>query len=73
VISPWSRVLEELIVTQRVKKFPAFYGTRIFITLRDFNGGEDSCPGLAMFLITHHSPPHLEPDESNPHFHTPLL
>ena len=31
--SPWSRVLlEKLTVSQLVKKFPAFYGTRRFIT-----------------------------------------
>jgi hypothetical protein len=27
IITPWSRVLEELIVSQLVKKFPAHYGT----------------------------------------------
>jgi hypothetical protein len=32
--TPWSRVLlEKLTVTQLVKKFPAFYGTRKFITV----------------------------------------
>jgi hypothetical protein len=32
-ITPWSRVLlEKLIGPQLVKKFPAFYGTRRFIT-----------------------------------------
>ena len=31
--TPWSRVLlEKLTVIQLVKKFPAFYGTRKFIT-----------------------------------------
>jgi hypothetical protein len=30
---PRSRVLEKLIITQLVKKFPAFYGTRSFITV----------------------------------------
>jgi hypothetical protein len=25
--TPWSRVLEKLIITQLVKKFPSFYGT----------------------------------------------
>jgi hypothetical protein len=29
---PWSRVLENLTCSQPVKKFPAFYGTRRFIT-----------------------------------------
>jgi len=29
---PWSRVLEKLTGPQLVKKFPAFYGTRRFIT-----------------------------------------
>jgi hypothetical protein len=33
-ITPWSRVvLENLIVTQLVKKFPAFYGIPQFITV----------------------------------------
>jgi hypothetical protein len=32
-VTPWSRVpLEKLTVSQLVKKFPAFYGTRRFIT-----------------------------------------
>jgi hypothetical protein len=30
---PWSRVLEKLTDSQLVKKFPAFYGTRMFITV----------------------------------------
>jgi len=39
-ITPWSRVLlEELTVTQLVKKFPAFYGTRKFISFH-------KCPPL---------------------------
>jgi hypothetical protein len=33
-ITQWSRVpLHKLIVIQKVKKFPAFYGTRWFITV----------------------------------------
>jgi len=32
LLHPWSRaLLQKLIVTQLVKKFPAFYGTRSFI------------------------------------------
>ena len=31
-LTPWSRVLEKLTGSQLVKKFPAFYGTRRFIT-----------------------------------------
>jgi len=31
--TPWSRVLDNLIVTQLVRKFPAFYGTRRFVTV----------------------------------------
>jgi hypothetical protein len=32
-LTPWSRVLlEKLTGSQRVKKFPAFYGTQRFIT-----------------------------------------
>ena len=32
LLTPWSRVLEKLTNLQLVKKFPAFYGTRMFIT-----------------------------------------
>ena len=33
-LTPWSRVLlEKPTATQLVKKFPAFYGTRTFITV----------------------------------------
>jgi len=33
LLTPWSRVLlEKLTGFQLVKKFPAFYGTRLFIT-----------------------------------------
>jgi len=33
-LTPWSKVLlERLLVTQLVKKFPAFYGTRTLITV----------------------------------------
>jgi hypothetical protein len=33
ILAPWSRVLlEKLTVPQLVKKFPAYYGTRRFIT-----------------------------------------
>ena len=31
--TPWSRVLEKLTGFQLVKKFPAFYGTRKFVTV----------------------------------------
>jgi hypothetical protein len=34
--SPWNRVLfKKLIISQLVKTFPAFYGTRKFITVSD--------------------------------------
>jgi hypothetical protein len=34
IITPWGRVLvEKLIVAKLVKKFPAFYGIRRFITV----------------------------------------
>ena len=34
LLKPWSRVLlEKLLVLQLIKKFPAFYGTRKFITV----------------------------------------
>jgi hypothetical protein len=32
LLTPWSRDLEKLTGLQLVKKFPAFYGTRMFIT-----------------------------------------
>jgi len=32
LLTPWSRDLEKLTVSQLVKKFPTFYGTRRFIT-----------------------------------------
>ena len=32
ILTPWCRVLEKLIGLQLVKKFPAFHGTRRFIT-----------------------------------------
>ena len=32
LLTPWCRVLEKLTYLQLVKKFPAFYGTRWFIT-----------------------------------------
>jgi len=32
LLTPWSRVLEKLTGLQLVKKFPAFYGTRTFVT-----------------------------------------
>jgi len=36
LLTPWSRVLlEKLIVTQLVKKFPTFYGTQRFITIQE--------------------------------------
>jgi len=51
-LPPWSRVLlEKLIATQLVKKFPAFYGTQKFITV----------------FIRHATWPSPEPAESNPH------
>ena len=31
LLTPWSEVLEKLTGSQVVKKFPAFYGTRMFI------------------------------------------
>ena len=32
LLTPWCRVVEKLTVLQLVKKFPAFHGTRMFIT-----------------------------------------
>jgi len=37
LLTPWNRVLlEKLTGFQLVKKFPAFYGTRIFITAKQW-------------------------------------
>ena len=56
-LTPWNRVLlEKLTGSQQVKKFPAFYGTRRFITA---------------FASTATSP-YLEPDQSSPYPHIPL-
>ena len=50
-LTPWSRVLlEKLIFSQLVKKFSAFYGTRMFITT---------------FISARHLP-YPEPDQSSP-------
>ena len=55
LLTPWSRVLlEKLTVYQLFKKFPAFYGTRRFIT--------------AFTSARHLS--HPEPDQSSPYPHT---
>jgi hypothetical protein len=32
IVTPWNRVLEKLIITQPVKKFPTFYRMQMFIT-----------------------------------------
>jgi hypothetical protein len=51
-IIPWNReVLEKLSGSQLVKKFPAFYGTRSFITA---------------ITRAHHLSPYSEPDLSSP-------
>jgi hypothetical protein len=50
-------LIENSMVAQLVKKFPAFYGTRRFTT---------------MFTRTV-TGPYPGPDESNPHFHTLFL
>jgi hypothetical protein len=43
LLTPWSRAfLEKVTVTQLVKKFPAFYGTRRFITV--FTGARHWSP-----------------------------
>jgi len=52
--TPWSRALKKLIVTNLVKKFPVFYGTRRFITM----------------LPRARHRPLPEPDKSSPHFPT---
>ena len=52
LISPWSRVLlEQLTVLQLVKKFPAFYGTRRFITA--FTSARQPVPILSQFNSVH--------------------
>ena len=56
LLTPWCRVLlEKLTGLQLVKKFPAFYGTRRFIT--------------ALTSVRHLSLP--GPAQSNPHTHIP--
>ena len=44
VLTPWSRVLEQLTDLQLVKKFPAFYGTRKFITAFTRVAPSQNCP-----------------------------
>ena len=44
-LTPWSRAHEKLTVPQLVKKFPAFYGTRSFITA--FAKAHQLSPSLA--------------------------
>jgi hypothetical protein len=55
-VTPWSTVLEKLTVPQIVKKFPAFYGTRRFITAFT---NSPTCP-------------YPEPDQSSPCPHITL-
>ena len=57
LLNPWSRVLlEKLTGLQLVKKFPAFCGTRRFVTV---------------FISAHHLP-YPEPARSSPYSHIPL-
>jgi hypothetical protein len=58
LLTPWSRVpLEKLTGLQLVKKFPAFYGTRRFLTA----------------LTNAATYPYPEPALPSPHTHIPLL
>jgi hypothetical protein len=58
-VTPWGRDLpEKLTVPQLLKKFPAFYGTRRFITV--FTRAPPTCP-------------YPEPDQSSPCLPIPLL
>ena len=50
LLTPWSRILEELTGSQLVKKFPTFYGTRRLIT-------HSQVPATC---------PYPEPDQSSP-------
>ena len=51
----WSTVIPEgLIVTQRFKKFPAFYVTRIYIAI--FAGGRTNCPSGQVLETTYKRP-----------------
>jgi len=57
LFTPWSRVLlEKLTGFQLVKKFPAFYGTRRFITATQV---PTTCP-------------YPEPAQTSPYTHIPL-
>ena len=56
LLSPWSRVLlEKLTGSKLIKKFPAFYGTRSFITA--FTGARHLFLSWASSI--HYMPPHL--------------
>jgi len=54
---PWSRVLDKLIVTQLLKKFPAFYVNRRFSTVftkaatGPYNESHESTPHLPNLLV----------------------
>jgi hypothetical protein len=62
-VSPWSRVLlEKLIVTQLVKKFPNFYGIQRFIT---YSQGPATCPVLIQTNPAHTFPPYFPKIHSN--------
>ena len=54
LLTPWCRVLEKLTGLQLVKKFPAFYGTRRFIT------AVTSAHHLSLSWVSliHSTPPH---------------
>ena len=56
-LASWSRVLEKLTGCQLVKKFPAFYGTRRFITA--FTSAPPSAPILSQINPVHVSTSHF--------------
>ena len=65
-LTPWSRfLLEKLTGFQIVKKFPAFYGTRRFITSFTTSGTRPY-PGLAQSSPHTHNPPPADPSQYYP-------
>ena len=87
ILTPWSRILlEKLTGLQLVKKFPAFYGTRRFITaltsVRHQSLSWDSpiqstyphpTSWRSILIIKYNTCPYPGPAQSSPHTHIHLL